>query len=132
MATFGATATLPLKKGTTNVPAPRPDGKNLWINIDVGTVTFHCQEDEHVGPHKNRYVRFQPDEHCWVIFSDETVFGKKQAELFSSKEDERNNQHVADGYVGDTYYTITEAPITAPAGQKPGPIPQSPPRIVVP
>lgn len=133
MATFDSTATLPLKTGTTNVPAPRPDGKNLLINIDVGTATYHCQPVEHVGTHKNRYVGFQPDEHCWVIFTNEAVFGKKQVELFPNKEDTRNNLHVADGFVGETYYTITDAPITGPAGvagvaEKPTPVPKSPPQ----
>lgn len=80
MATFDSTATLP-------VSAPRPDGKNLLIKIDVATGRFHCDPVEHVGTHKNRYVTFQPDAACKLYFSNSAVFKMNDKQLVKGKND---------------------------------------------
>ena len=91
-----STATLPEVKTTpppTNAkqlesslaggPAPRHDGKNLLIKIDVGpdTAMFHCHAREHVGTHNERHVHFFADKHCWLIFSNKEAFSVDYLEL---------------------------------------------------
>jgi hypothetical protein len=79
----------------TKTPAPRHDGKNLFIQIDVRSddAMLHCQEREHVGKHKPRHVLFSANEHCWVIFTDKSVFIEEYLELTKGEE---VRAHIAD------------------------------------
>jgi hypothetical protein len=95
MPTLDSTATLPelktappangkdLKTVVTYEPAPRLDGENLFIKIEVGSdeATFHCQDQEHVGTHSQRHVLFWTNKHCWLIFSNKSVFNRDYLEL---------------------------------------------------
>ena len=60
--------------------APRPDGKNLWIDIDINgsksTALMHCQAEEHVGAHTPRMVTFRADQDCVLFFSNPAFFGR--------------------------------------------------------
>lgn len=59
--------------------APRPDGKNALIVIDIDvnalTATFHCQEYEKTGAQENRHITFQADGDCTLHFLNTAVFG---------------------------------------------------------
>ena len=61
-----------------NRPAPKPDGKNLWIDIDINlsksTALIHSQPEESVGMHKQRTVTFRADHDCWLKFNNPAVF----------------------------------------------------------
>lgn len=95
MTTAGSTATLPevripppadgIDRETVvdDIAAPRHDGKNLLIKIDVGfdKAIVHSQTPEHVGTHKERHVLFCADKHCWLIFSKSEVFNAEYLEL---------------------------------------------------
>jgi len=95
MPTLESTATLPevktappangkdLKTVVTSEPAPRLDGQNLFIKIEVGPdeATFHCQDLEHVGTHSQRHVLFWANKHCWLIFTNRSVFNRDYLEL---------------------------------------------------
>jgi len=74
----------------TNQPAPRPDGKNLWIDVDVNlkklTALFHCQPTEHVGSHSKRTVTYRADHDCVLRFSDRVVFDRDSVQLIANKE----------------------------------------------
>lgn len=72
----------------TYTAAPRHDGKNLFMQIDVrsGDAMLHCQEPEHVGTHKQRHVLFCANKHCWVIFTDKSVFIEEYLELAKGEE----------------------------------------------
>ena len=74
-----------LTKILVNRPAPRPDGKNLWIDIDINptksTALIHSQQEESVGTHKARKVTFRADYDCLIVFSNEAVFGVKSVPL---------------------------------------------------
>jgi hypothetical protein len=74
-----------LTKILVNRPAPRPDGKNLWIDIDINptksTALIHSQQEETVGTHKARKVTFRADYDCVIVFSNEAVFGMKSVPL---------------------------------------------------
>jgi len=72
-----------LKTVITGDAAPRPDGKNLLIKIEVGSdeAKFHCLRQEHVGAHKQRHVLFQADKDCWLIFTNKAVFTEEYLEL---------------------------------------------------
>ena len=107
MTTVDSTATLPpvrtappvngkdLTLETTGIPAPRYDGKNLLITLDVGSdnAVLHCQDPEHVGTHKQRHVLFCANEHCWLIFDNKLVFPDGYLEL---EKDENSPAHVSD------------------------------------
>ena len=107
MTTANAAATLPevrtappangkdLITDVTGTPAPRHDGKNLLIKIDVGPErgVVHCQEPEHVGTHKQRHVLFCANEDCWLIFTPTPVFTDDYLEL---KKDEKTPAYVSD------------------------------------
>jgi len=115
MATFDTTATL--SQNTTNVPAPRPDGKNLLIKIEVGTGTFHCLPEEHVGTHKNRFVTFQPDASCTLYFTNIAVFQMTDKRLVKGN----NDLQVLDQTNGvETSYSLIAPAVLGP------------PKIVVP
>ena len=66
-------------------PAPKPDGKNLWIDIDVNliksTALIHSQEEESVGTHKQRTVTFRADHDCTLAFSNKKVFDRASVPL---------------------------------------------------
>jgi hypothetical protein len=107
MATVDSTATLPevktappvdgkdLPTAPNDTSAPRHDGKNLFIRIDVRSedAVLHCQKQEHVGTHKPRHVLFCANEHCWLIFTDKSVFTEEYLELTKGEE---VPAHVAD------------------------------------
>ena len=87
MTTVDSTATLPVTTVITGEPAPRPDGENLLIKIDVGTATFHCRTEERVGKHKNRHVTFQVDAPCKLHFTNFAVFQANDWPLVKGKND---------------------------------------------
>ncbi len=107
MPTLDSTATLPevktvppvngkdLKTVLTGKAAPRYDGKNLLITIDVGAdeAKFHCQDPEHVGTHKQRRVMFCADKDCWLKFTANSAFAEDYLELKKGKE---TPAHVSD------------------------------------
>jgi len=66
-------------------PAPKPDGKNLWIDIDVNLIKYtaliHSQEEESVGTHKQRTVTFRADHDCMLSFSNKKVFDRDSVPL---------------------------------------------------
>jgi hypothetical protein len=74
----------------TNKPVPKPDGKNLWIDIDVNltklTALFHCQVPEHVGIHKKRKVTYRADHDCVLRFTNPAVFNREWIQLIAYKE----------------------------------------------
>ena len=69
-----------LSEIVVNRPAPKPDGKNLWIDIDINlsksTALIHSQQEESVGMHKQRTVTFRADHDCMLKFSNPVVFNK--------------------------------------------------------
>jgi hypothetical protein len=107
MATVDSTATLPEVKTAppvdgkdlptvlSNTSAPRHDGKNLFIQIDVrlDDAVLYCQEPEHVGTHIQRHVLFCANKHCWLIFTNKSVFIEEYLELTKGEE---VPAHVAD------------------------------------
>jgi hypothetical protein len=86
MPTADSASTLPLTTTTGN-PAPRPDGKNLLIQIDVHTATFHCQDVEYVGSQNPRKVTFRADAPCVLLFYNSEVFGKAEVPLAKGDKD---------------------------------------------
>ncbi len=78
-----------------NPAAPRYDGQNLFIQIDVHSddALFHSQLHEHVGTHQQRHVLFCANEHCWLIFKNQSVFVETHLELMKG---EKIAAHVAD------------------------------------
>ena len=107
MTTVDSTATLPpvrtappfngkdLTSVVNGAQAPRYDGKNLLITLDVGSdnAVLHCQDPEHVGTHKQRHVLFCANEHCWLIFENKSVFTEDYLEL---EKDENTPAYVSD------------------------------------
>lgn len=81
--------------------AQKPDGKNLLIKIEVGSdeAKFHCVQPEYTGAHKQRHVLFEADKHCWVMFTNETLFTEKFLEL---PKGETVPAWIADGKQGET------------------------------
>jgi len=120
----------------TGEKTPTPDGLNpemrIEVKLDTGKAVCHCEDPLRVGSHKNRNVTFVPDKHCWVIFTNPSVFGKPHEELIANG---KGKLPVADQFVGETYYTFSEdKPTTATAGvtETQTPASKSPPKIVVP
>ena len=74
----------------TGKPAPRPDEKNLWIDVDIDLTNevalFRCSDEEHVLDHKPRSVTFRGDQDCLLTFSNQVVFGCEVVQLFAHKE----------------------------------------------
>jgi hypothetical protein len=72
---------------TVDRPAPRPDGKNLWIDIDVNlskwTALVHSCEEESAGAHKERTVTFRADHDCHLRFTNRDVFGRESVKLIA-------------------------------------------------
>jgi hypothetical protein len=107
MATVDSTATLTEVKTAppvdgidlptvlSHTSAPRHDGKNLFIQIDVRSddAKLYCQEPEHVGTHTQRHVLFCANKHCWLTFTDKSVFIEEYLELPKGEE---VPAHVAD------------------------------------
>ena len=90
---------------TTGEAAPRPDGKNLLMKIDIdldhATATFHGQISEHVGTHKPRKVTFRADKNCMLEFDNVAVFQTKFVQLTATKPktlEVANTQKVETGY----------------------------------
>jgi len=95
MPTLDSTATLPevrtappangkdLKPVVANEAAPRHDGENLFIKIDVGPdeAMFHCKQQEQAGAHSRRHVLFWANKHCWLMFTNRSVFNRDYLEL---------------------------------------------------
>jgi hypothetical protein len=79
-----------LETRITGKPAPRPDKKNLWIEIDIDLnneiALFNCTDEEHVLDHKPRSVTFRADQDCLLVFSNQAVFGCEVVQLFAHKE----------------------------------------------
>lgn len=76
-----ATVDSPSKTVVTGKPADTDPAGNLLIKIDVGTGTFHCAAEEHVGTGKNRHVTFQPDAPCKLCFGNFAVFQTNEKQL---------------------------------------------------
>jgi len=114
---------------TTGEIAPRPNGKDLFFKIEVGsdTATFHCRVPEHVGTGKQRKVTFLADKNCTLEFDNEVVFGTKAVRLVANKPEALN---VADGLtnVGTDYFV----PNLTTNGAQPVAAVKNAPKIVVP
>jgi hypothetical protein len=132
------------KKLTTRVtgkPAPKPDEKNLWIEIDIdlknASALFHCQLEEHVGSHKQRKVTFRADQDCLLRFTNQVPFSRELVQLYAHTEqplsvkDEIGSARKTVETFYDIYImtTPTES-VTKTAETQPGP--KKPPVIVVP
>jgi hypothetical protein len=72
-----------LISAVTHTPATRPDGTNLLIDIGIGPneATFYCLDEENAGTHTQRQVFFHANEHCWVVFPNNSVFDESSLEL---------------------------------------------------
>lgn len=125
-----------LTKILVNRPAPRPDGKNLWIDIDINptksTALIHSQDEESVGKHKARKVTFRADYDCVIVFSNEAVFGVKSVPLSAYEQTVLEIKDTAskietffDIFTGTTLADVTEA-------MQQEVLPRSGPKIVVP
>ncbi len=79
-----------LSEIVVNRPAPKPDGKNLWIDIDINlgksTALIHSRQEESVGLHKQRTVTFRADHDCLLKFSNPTVFNKGSIPLIAYRQ----------------------------------------------
>ena len=127
----------------TGKPAPKPDGKNLWIEIDIdlkkGTALFHCQDEEHAGSHQQRRVTFRADQDCLLTFNNQAVFDRKLAQMFAHKEvplsigDDLGHppKIVETDYIVYTMTLATEN-VGTTAETKKEVDPKNPPKIVVP
>lgn len=73
-----------------NRPAPKPDGKNLWIDIDINmsklTALIHSREEESVGTGTQRSVTFRADHDCLLKFSNLAVFNVASVPLIKNKQ----------------------------------------------
>jgi hypothetical protein len=79
--TMSTITVIKLSEIVVNRPAPKPDGKNLWIDIDINlsksTALIHSQQEESVGTHKQRTVTFRADHDCLLKFGNPTMFHKE-------------------------------------------------------
>ncbi|MBZ5683661.1 MAG: hypothetical protein LAP86_01385 [Acidobacteriia bacterium] len=79
-----------LSEIVVNRPAPKPDGKNLWIDIDINlsksTALIHSQQEESVGTHKQRTVTFRADHDCSLRFSNPAVFNRGSISLIAYRQ----------------------------------------------
>ena len=91
-----------------NRPAPKPDGKNLWIDIDINmsklTVLIHSREEESVGTHKQRSVTFRADHECLLKFNNSAVFNLASVPLIKNKQTVL--QVADDATTVDTFYEV--------------------------
>jgi hypothetical protein len=94
---------------TTGNPAPRPDGKNLWIEIDIdlnqAIALFQCQDEEHVRDNSPRSVTFRADQDCLLTFTNQGVFNCGLVQLFAHQE---KTLPVKDdgGKISETFYNV--------------------------
>ena len=115
--------------------APKPDGLNLRIEIDLNltksTALFHCQEREVVGTNPNRKVTYHADHDCRLTFTNEAVFNRRYVDLKAHKETSldilNSTSRVEANYVigpmGVAPVTVTEADgsLTALTAARSGP-----------
>jgi len=121
----------------TDNPAPRPDGKNLLIKIEVGAdqAQFDCLQQEHAGAHKQRHVLFEANKDCWLIFTNKSVFTEEYLEL---RKNEATPAWISDSTQGaqTDFIVRVQATKTAKQGKvvkmKAAAVPQHGPVIVVP
>ncbi len=87
----------------TGEPAPRPDGKNLFIRVVIGpeTATFHCQEEEHTGNHEGSFVTFQANSTCMLHFRNSDVFNTDKVEL---KKNQATPMHTKKRHLDTGFY----------------------------
>lgn len=87
---MSTTTVIKLSEIVVNRPAPKPDGKNLWIDIDINlsksTALIHSQQEESVGMHKQRTVTFRADHDCLLKFSKPAVFNMKSIPLIAYRQ----------------------------------------------
>jgi hypothetical protein len=113
---------LPLTKleVLTDDAAPRPDGKNLRIEIDIDltklTALFHCHDVESVGKHKARKVTFRANHDCLIRFSNPAVFNLESVQLTANrdkvltvKDQTKNETTFYEVYVGTGIGSATES-----------------------
>ncbi len=78
-------------------PGPRPDGFNLWVDIEINlanrTALFHCLDREVVGSHRTRMVTFRADHACRISFTNRDVFDVSLVDL---KMNEQKALHIQD------------------------------------
>lgn len=93
----------------TGEPAPRPDGKNLFIRIVINpeTAMFQCQDEEHIGNHEGSFVTFQANAACALHFTNPDVFGTDKVELKKNLATSLHNKkrHLDTGF----YVTVNKA-----------------------
>jgi hypothetical protein len=99
----------------SNRPVPKPDGKNIWIDIDINlaklTALFHCQHPEHVGNHKKRMVTYRADHDCVLRFTKPEVFNMEWVQLIAYKDVVlRVNDETANAETSYEIYTGTATP----------------------
>jgi hypothetical protein len=88
--TMSTITVIKLSEIVVNRPAPKPDGRNLWIDIDINlsksTALIHSQQEESVGTHKQRTVTFRADHDCLLKFSNPAVFNKGSIPLIAYRQ----------------------------------------------
>jgi hypothetical protein len=139
MTTVDSTATAPpgcieLETTVTKHSAPRPDEKNLFIDIKVDlakrTASLDCKPPERAGGHKQRKVTFRADKDCELYFDNAAVFNKTWVKLTGGKEEPLN----IDDHTGTPTSVGTDCSVwkcdVIPA--KVAPTEKGPPKIVVP
>lgn len=84
------TTLIKLAEIVVNRPAPTPDGKNLWIDIDINmsklTALIHSKQEESAGTYKKRTVTFRADHDCLLKFSNPAVFNMESIPLSKNKQ----------------------------------------------
>jgi hypothetical protein len=85
-----STNTIPLQVEFCDRLGPRPDGSNLWVDIEINLperkALFHCAPKERVGTHKKRMVTYRADHACRLGFTKPDVFGMPGVDLAVNKQ----------------------------------------------
>lgn len=117
---------------TTGTPAPKPDGLNLFLKIDVHNdkATIHCSPVEHAGSHHHRKLVFQADKNCNLQFSNPSIFSPP-AQVPEKLSAGRKTPFFIDDSVGTNQEVTTVCSVFVD-GTVPATLHESPPRIVVP
>ncbi len=117
---------------TTGKPAPTPDGKNLFLRIEVRNdkAIINCRDVEHAGKHRNRKVVFHADKSCNLHFSNPNVF-TPQPQVPEKLTAGTETPFFIDDSVGTNRETMTVCSVSI-QGTEPATLHDSPPRIVVP
>jgi len=117
---------------TTGNSAPRPDGKNLFLRIDVHNdrATIHCCDVEHAGKYHNREVIFKADKNCNLHFSNPSLF-TPQPQVPEKLTAGRETTFLIGDNVGTSGEVKTLCSVSID-GTVPAILHESPPRIVVP